>query len=110
MIWHYNGKEKNKFEWDEEKEAINRDKHGVSFALAQYAFADQKRVILKEKVHSENEERYYCLGEVAEGIMSVRFTYRNDVIRIFGAGYWRKGKDISQPSHRIDGFWSYNWK
>jgi hypothetical protein len=26
--------------------------------------------------------------------MTVRFTYRAGVIRIFGAGYWRKGKKI----------------
>jgi len=94
-------KKKTKFEWDEEKEAINRDKHGVSFALAQYVFADPKRVILKDMAHSENEQRYYCLGEVAEGIMTVRFTYRNDVIRIFGAGYWRKGKDIYERQNQI---------
>ncbi len=25
-------------------------------------------------------------------VMTVRFTYRNELIRIIGAGYWRKGK------------------
>ena len=43
---------------------------------------------------TKTEERYYCFGEVGEGIMTVRFTYRHEVIRIFGAGYWRKGKRI----------------
>jgi uncharacterized protein len=33
------------FEWDALKDAENRAKHGVPFALAQYAFADAKRVI-----------------------------------------------------------------
>jgi hypothetical protein len=32
------------------------------------------------------------LGEVDGGILTVRFTYRNEIIRIFGAGYWKKGK------------------
>ena len=89
------------FEWDEEKDAINRKKHGVPFVLAQYAFADPKRVILRDRAHSENEQRFSCLGEVAEGIMTVRFTYRNDVIRIFGAGYWRKGKDIYERQNQL---------
>lgn len=30
-----------------------------------------------------------------------RFTYRDDVIRIFGAGYWRKGKQIYEYEHQI---------
>jgi hypothetical protein len=33
-------------------------------------------------------------GRVDEGIMAVRFTYRGHIIRIFGAGYWRKGRKI----------------
>ncbi len=84
---------KESFEWDAYKDAENQGKHGVSFAEAQYAFADPERIIAKDLSHSTvNEERYYCFGEVGEGIMTVRFTYRHDVIRIFGAGYWRKGK------------------
>ena len=45
-------------------------------------------------IHSKTEARFYCFGKVGDGIMTVRFTYRNDVIRIIGAGYWRKGKKI----------------
>jgi hypothetical protein len=29
---------------------------------------------------------------LGDGIITVRFTYRYGKIRIFGAGYWRKGK------------------
>jgi len=84
-------KSKVKFEWDDNKDAINCEKHGVSFALAQHAFTDSQRVILEDITHGQDETRYYCLGKVAEAIMTVRFTYRRGVIRIFGAGYWRKG-------------------
>jgi hypothetical protein len=31
----------------------------------------------------------------------VRFTYRGSVIRIFGAGYWRKGKQIYEQANQI---------
>ena len=81
-----------RFDWDPEKDAENQRKHGVSFERAQYAFADPKRVIAKDDSHSQNEDRYYCFGEVDGGILTVRFTYRALVIRIIGAGYWRKGK------------------
>jgi uncharacterized DUF497 family protein len=92
---------KARFEWDEKKDAINRDKHGVPFALAQVAFSDPTRVILGDLEHSQDEQRYYCLGEVAKGIMTVRFTYRNGVIRIIGAGYWRKGKKLYEKENSI---------
>jgi uncharacterized DUF497 family protein len=85
---------KARFEWDENKDAENWKKHGVAFSLAQYAFADPHRVIAEDLAHSEGEQRYFCFGKVEGGILTVRFTYRSGVIRIFGAGYWRKGKAI----------------
>ena len=81
-----------RFDWDPEKDAENQRKHGVSFGRAQYAFADPKRVIAKDISHSQAEDRYYCFGEVDGGVVTGRFTYRASVIRIIGAGYWRKGK------------------
>ena len=81
----------------------NQDKHGVAFALAQFAFADAKRVIAEDLSHSSSEKRYYCFGRVGAGILTVRFTYRDEVIRIFGAGYWRKGKRIYERENSIHG-------
>ncbi len=83
-----------KFEWDEPKNQDNQEKHGVSFELAQYAFADRHRIIAEDISHSQDEKRYYCFGQVGEGIITVRFTYRGNKIRIIGAGYWRKGRKI----------------
>jgi uncharacterized DUF497 family protein len=92
---------KTNFEWDEEKNALNLEKHGVSFATAQYAFADPFRVIAKDEAHSLSEERFYCFGEVDGGILTVRFTYRTSIIRIIGAGYWRKGKVIYESENKF---------
>ena len=50
------------------------------------------RVIARNVGHSRAEPRYYCFGRVSDGILTVRFTYRGNVIRIIGAGYWRRGK------------------
>ena len=83
-----------RFDWDTDKDAENQQKHGVSFARAQFAFADPQRVIATDITHSQSEERFYCFGEVDGGVLTVRFTYRASVIRIIGAGYWRKGKVI----------------
>ena len=53
-----------------------------------YPFVDPRRVIAEDLQHSESEKRYYCFGRAGGGVMTVRFTYRENVIRILGAGYW----------------------
>ena len=90
-----------RFDWDPGKDRDSQSKHGVSFAVAQFAFADPRRVIAEDLSHSSSEERYYCFGEVGGGILTVRFTYREGVIRIFGAGYWRRGKRIYDRENQI---------
>ena len=89
------------FEWDDAKDKANQNKHGLSFSEAQFAFADSKRVIARDLEHSKDEERFYCFGRLNNGIATVRFTYRQGVIRIFGAGYWRKGKRIYERENQI---------
>ena len=89
------------FEWDYNKDAENQAKHQVSFQAVQAAFADPHRVIAKDLAHSEVEERFYCIGKADGGILTVRFTYRRKVIRIIGAGYWRKGKEIYEKEDRL---------
>ena len=86
------------FEWDDKKNSDNRMKHGVSFYEAQKAFLDPERLIAEDLEHSADEIRYYCFGRVGDGVMTVRFTYRGHVIRIIGAGYWRKGKKIYEKA------------
>lgn len=86
-------------EWGARRDQENQKKHGVSFAKAQFAFADPKRVIAEDLSHSSREKRYYCFAWVDGGVLTVRFTYRGKVIRIFGAGYWRKGKRIYEQAH-----------
>ena len=85
------------FEWDSEKDCENQRRHGVPFALAQYAFADPSRVIAQDLSHSQNEDRFFCFGRVGTGILTVRFTYREGRIRIFGAGYRKKAYE--QENH-----------
>jgi uncharacterized DUF497 family protein len=91
------------FDWDPRKDQENHAKHGVSFAQAQLAFADPRRVIAEDSSHSSREPRHFCFGLVEGGVMTVRFTYRDGVIRIFGAGYWRKGKVIYERENQIHG-------
>ena len=87
------------FEWDAAKDRVNRAKHSVGFDLAQTALLDQSRVIAKDLDHSGDEQRYFCFGRVEGAVMTVRFTWRSGKIRIFGAGYWRKGRAIHEEAN-----------
>jgi hypothetical protein len=82
------------FEWDDIKNQLNIEKHGVDFYDAQQAFLDKNRIIAEDLAHSHGEKRYFCFGKVSSRIMTVRFTWRNNIIRLIGAGYWRRGKKI----------------
>ena len=62
---------------------------------------DPKRVIAENLAHGSSEQCYYCFGQVGAGVLTVRFTYRKDVMRILGAGYWRKGKRIYERENQV---------
>jgi len=89
------------FEWDENKNAENVSKHGLSFYEAQTAFLDPNLVLIEDLLHSETEKRYFCIGKTENGIATVRFTIRNQNIRIIGAGYWRKEKKIYETKNSL---------
>ena len=91
------------FEWDERKNTGNARKHGVSFERAQQAFLDPFRLIARDDTHSGSEERWFCMGKVGEATLTVRYTMREDRIRIIGAGFWRKGRKAYEQANQIHG-------
>ena len=89
------------FDWDEDKNTANQAKHGVPFQLAQRAFSDPSRVLVKDVEHSQSEDRFYCFGMVNAGVLTVRFTYRDKIICIFSAFYSRRGKDFYELENQV---------
>ena len=89
------------FEWDESKNTENVRKHDLSFEEAQLAFYDLKLVLIEDTKHSNIEKRYFCIGNTGKGIATVRFTIRCQSIRIIGAGYWRKEKQLYEKRNNI---------
>ena len=77
-----------KFEWDENKNKINKEKHGVSFEEAASVFDDENALLKEDPDHSEQEERFIILGEsIRANLLVVCHCYRqpNDAIRIISA-------------------------
>ena len=90
------------FEWNTDKETANYIKHDVDFTKAQQAFYDPKRITTIDKEQTtEHEIRYFYFGIVDNGVLTVRFTLRNTIIRIIGAGYWRKGRKFYEEKNKI---------
>ena len=87
------------FDWDEERNTANKFKHGVDFETAKYAFLDPYRLIVHDAKHSESEERWFCISKVNGQVLTVRFTYRGGVIRIFGAAEWRKWRKFYEQQN-----------
>ena len=72
------------FVWDEQKNANNKRKHGLSFEVAIHVFNDDNRLEIYDEEHSEFEDRYNTIGLVEEVIFVVD-TERRNYIRIISA-------------------------
>ena len=73
-----------KFEWNEEKDRINREKHGISFETASYVFCDEYYIEMYDFEHSIDENRYIAIDRVSD-LLFVVFTERGETIRLISA-------------------------
>ena len=76
------------FEWDENKNVINKKKHGVSFEEAKTVFYDVEALLIDDPEHSQEEERFIILGfSSLANLLVVCHCYRESesVIRIISA-------------------------
>ena len=76
------------FEFDPEKNRINKQKHGIDFIETQMLWEDPDRIEVPAK--TTDEQRYVIIGKIAGKHWSAVFTYRNERIRIISARRSRK--------------------
>jgi uncharacterized protein len=73
------------FEWDDDKNAANYAKHGVSFEQARLVFKDAFAIGEYDDRADYGEERLIIIG-MAEGVLIfVAYTERDDRVRIISA-------------------------
>ena len=90
------------FEYDEEKNKTNIEKHGISFKIAARVFFDYNRIEIFDENNSKNEERYDTIGNIQAGnicnddilfvvyterVKTVKNNEKVDVIRIISARF-----------------------
>jgi len=79
-------KEPVEFNWDKWNSGKNKKKHGVGEQESEETFFDNKRVIYKDKFHSEKEDRFILIGRTKrKRLLYVAFTIRSEKIRIISA-------------------------
>lgn len=71
-------------EWDENKNALNKMKHGVDFNQAAKVFEDSFRLEEIDEAHSDEETRYITIGRVND-ILFVVYTERGEFTRLISA-------------------------
>ena len=77
-----------KFDWDDQKAATNKNKHGVSFEVAALVFLDNSRIEDLDIRHSYGEDRWRTIGTVSETVLYVVYTVRDgDTTRLISARY-----------------------
>lgn len=75
------------FEWDENKNRINKNKHGISFEEAQTVFYDEQALLEYDELHSADEDRFRILGCSSKGnvLLVVHCIRQESVIRIISS-------------------------
>ena len=68
------------FEFDPDKNLINKEKHGIDFIEAQELWQDID--LLEIRAKSIDEERFVVIGKIGNKFWTGVITYRGDKIRI----------------------------
>jgi uncharacterized DUF497 family protein len=75
-----------KFEWNKGNDKKNYLKHGVANSECEEVFFDNNKIILKDKLHSIDEDRYIIFGKTKQKrILFIVFTLRKEKIRVISA-------------------------
>ncbi len=83
-------------EWDDSKRAVNKAKHGVDFADADYVLSDLQALTIFDNRHKE--DRLVTIGAGPTGrLLVVVHTRRGDTVRIISA---RKANEREQEKYR----------
>ena len=81
-----------KFEYDEKKSQINKEKHNIDFVEAQKLWQDEDALIIPANI-VDNEIRYALISKILTKCFVVIFTIREDTNRIISVRRCRKNEE-----------------
>ena len=68
------------FEFDAQKSAANKAKHGIDFVEAQALWDDPD--LIEIPARTSDEPRFLVIGKIEGKLWSAIFTYRNEQVRL----------------------------
>lgn len=84
-----------RFDWDTGNSGKNKRGHNVEDWECEEAFFDPYKVMLKDRLHCDKEERFILLGKTRqERLLYLAFTIRNEKVRVISARDITKRKEI----------------
>src|SRR5258705_547421 len=86
------------FEWDEEKQKRNLEKHGIDFEEATEVFYGAS---LLRRSDRNSEERWIAIGYSEDRLIAVVFTRRTEIIRIISARRARKNEEREYRNQKM---------
>jgi uncharacterized DUF497 family protein len=92
-----------RIEWDDAKDLLNQEKHGVSFLEARSLFESEVDYLeIFDSEHSDFEDRFIAIGPIERGLVVIVSTEREeDIIRIIGAR-WANNREQSLYGSYMD--------
>ncbi len=87
-----------KFEYDEKKSQINKDKHGIDFIEAQKLWQDENALVVPANV-VDDETRYALISKKLTKCFVAIFTIRENSYRIISARRCRKNEEKNYENH-----------
>ncbi|MBI2416231.1 MAG: BrnT family toxin [Candidatus Kerfeldbacteria bacterium] len=74
------------FQWDHGNTNKNLDKHNVTNQECEEVFFDQDKKMLRDPLHSANEDRYVLIGHTKlSRALFIVFTVRQHTVRVISA-------------------------
>jgi len=73
------------FEWDEDKNRTNLEKHGIAFEDVLSVFESREALILEDRRRDYGEARYVILCPLEEVLVHVTYAVRSASIRLISA-------------------------
>ena len=50
------------YEWDERKNRLDQEKHGISFEIAALVFEDERCLVRPDRIDKSGEQRWHAIG------------------------------------------------
>jgi uncharacterized DUF497 family protein len=88
-----------KYEWDENKSRLNKEKHGIDFNAATNLWNDKDRIEIQTTF--PDEDRSILIAKIENKLWAAIYTKRNDVIRIISVRRARKKETMLYEQEEI---------